>query len=83
VDDMSIAAGGADIPLYEFDEELSASRGDSWLLDEAIEPGRRSSVMACAIRSRLPKAGISSSFNRLASSSRRRSPVISCSARQL
>ena len=76
---MSIAAGGADMPLYEFEEELSASRGESWLFDEAIEPGRRSSVMACAIRSRLPNADISSSLSRLASSSRSRSPVISCS----
>lgn len=76
---MSIAAGGADMPLYEFDEELSATLGESWLLEEAIEPGRRSSVMAWAIRSRLPNAGISNSLSKLASSSRRRSPVISCS----
>ena len=43
---MSIAAGGADMPLYEFEEELSANLGESWLLEEAIEPGRRSSVIA-------------------------------------
>jgi len=46
VEVMSIAAGGADMPLYELEDELSANLGESWLLDEAIEPGRRSSVMA-------------------------------------
>jgi hypothetical protein len=82
-EDMIMADGGADMPLNEFDEE-SATRGESWLLlDDEIEPGRRSSVIACAIRSRLPNAGISSSLRRLASSSSRRSPDISCSGYQL
>lgn len=80
---MIIAEGGADIPLYEWAEALSFTRGESWLLEDAIDPGRLSSVMAWAIRSRLPKAGISSSLSRLASSSSRRSPEISCSMNQL
>jgi hypothetical protein len=46
VDDMIMAEGGADIPLYEWAEALSFIRGESWLLDDAMEPGRRSSVIA-------------------------------------
>lgn len=43
---MIIADGGADIPLYECAEALSFTRGESWLLEDAIDPGRLSSVMA-------------------------------------
>ena len=43
---MIIADGGADIPLYEWAELLSFTRGESWLLEDAIDPGRLSSVMA-------------------------------------
>ena len=77
---MIMAEGGADMPLNEFwEDESGPCRGESWLRDDETDPGRRSSVMAWAIRSRLPNAGISSSFSRFASSSRSRSPVISCS----
>lgn len=50
-----------------------------WEDEETMEDGRRSSAMAAAIRIRLPKAGMSSSLRRLASSSSRTSPEISCS----
>lgn len=50
-----------------------------WEDEETMEEGRRSSVMAAAIRIRLPNAGISSSLRRLASSSSKTSPEISCS----
>lgn len=50
-----------------------------WEDEETMEDGRRSSAMAAAIRIRLPKAGISSSLRRLASSSSKTSPEISCS----
>ena len=47
-----------------------------------MEGGRRKSVMAFAIRMRLPNAMIPISLlRRLTSSSKRTSPVISCSVR--
>lgn len=76
-----MAVGGADMPRYECCEDESFGRGDGCRPEDELDPGLRSSEMACAIRSRLPKAGISSSLSRLASSSSKRSPVISCSAR--
>lgn len=77
---MIMAEGGADMPLNDVcEEESGPCRGENWLRDDETDPGRRSSVMAWAMRSRLPNAGISSSLSKFASSSSSRSPVISCS----
>lgn len=64
---------GAIALVYALEGALMSRR-----LPEA-EDGRRSSEIACAIRNRLPNCGISSSFNRFASSPNSRSPEISCS----
>jgi hypothetical protein len=67
---------------------MYASEGEAWDCcgcggsNKATEGGRRSSWTAFAMRTRLPNATIPISvFSRLASSSRRTSPVISCSGR--
>lgn len=73
--------GGALMPRLDIAEEpLTGRPGDgSCEFEDTMDVGRRSSEMAWAIRRRLPNWGMSSSLSRFASSSSRRSPVISCS----
>lgn len=75
--------GGALIPRNETpgDMWVGMPEGENcWEDEEIMEDGRARSEMAAAIRIRLPNAMISSSLSRLASSSSRTSPEISCSA---
>ncbi|TFY75040.1 hypothetical protein EWM64_g8971 [Hericium alpestre] len=67
---------------YETDCDCECERS-GWCSDETTDGGRRSSVIAFAMRMRFPNARMPSSvLRRLTSSSRSTSPVISCSARE-